>query len=303
MSPHGSKLMEFVRFLANRLLTDQQRKRIKTILAKMQQVPLKLLGVDSLIHAQKEEIERLKSRLTILDGKFNLALYGMPTIDEKYRAISVTNSFLSPFLNQYGNDTHFQNARFTDVVLDWLKKLPELSLLSRFDPKRGLAIGLDFLDALEDLFQAFPDLSQIYLNESNSKLLKISQDCWARKTQFQLEWLGTDPTTALLALSGGKLDLIVCLHRYQRLAPVEQNYFLNLVQECLTPGGIFLISTPNLLNPEIACDGYWSDCRNLRPYSASLLHQTLDSFSGKLEKVDKFPNELFWVYRKSGIYG
>src|SRR4051812_24870312 len=94
MSPHGSKFLELIRFLANRFLTDSQRKKIKNFLAKLQTIPLKLLGVEALIQAQQAEIERMKSRLTLLDGKFNIALYGLPQLENELKAMPMNSSLL-----------------------------------------------------------------------------------------------------------------------------------------------------------------------------------------------------------------
>ena len=60
-NPHGSKPIELIRFLANKLMSDSQRKKTKNFLYRLQRLPIRMLGIENLIDSQKAEIERLKS--------------------------------------------------------------------------------------------------------------------------------------------------------------------------------------------------------------------------------------------------
>jgi hypothetical protein len=265
MSPHGSKLLELIRYLANLLLTDSQRKKIKNFLARLQQIPVRLLGLEALIQSQKEEIGRLKSRLTILDGKLNIALYGMPQVTPDFRPFELSQSIL----NRYED---VKQPRPTHPIN--LKPLLIAAPLNSLQPKRALLLGsssdLGFLDF-------FPDLQEIYLNDPDH----VNQPA-ASRSHAALKTIVTTPMNALLAFEDSPFDLLICINQFQQLAPIEQIQFLTHIERQLTPGGVFLNILPNLSHPKMREDLYWSNPRNLRPYSMSLIQDAFNSSSGKL---------------------
>lgn len=303
MSPHGSKLWELCRYLANQLLTDSQRKKIKNLLFRLQRVPLKALGIEALIDAQKAEIERLKSRLTVLDGKFNIALYGLPKIQEDYRFTAMNNSLL---VNSHSNqeldrywDGVIQSRNSKEVLKEFQSSFSS-SLISGEAPRKCLILGLDLPELAKDVLEKFPKLEGFYLCDTDSAVLErtqqvVSENSFPGKTEV----LSTDLITALIALSSEQVDMILSQNRYQRLPPSEQVYFLHLVYERLKPGGVFYLSVPRLSSSEVAQDLYWMDPRNLRPYSSTLIQNMLKSFNGKCEMRQESPFYQTFIFKKS----
>src|SRR5579885_3507171 len=253
MSPHGSKLWEFTKFLANRLIPDGVRRRLKTFGAAVQRVPLKILGVDSQFERQRAEIERLKSRLVSLDGKFNLALYGVPRLDE-YRA----SLLASPLLFELPPPR--PSAAPTPPPLELEGKTPAsilfLGLNAPIDgiAPAGAASAIDpDRERLEAFRKAFPKADAA---------------------------LATDLLSGLIALADRRFDLILCLNVLHQLAPREQSQVLALAQERLSPGGMLVLDLPDLTKSEISGDLYWADERNLRPYSRQLILDVLKAKDG-----------------------
>lgn len=72
MSPHGSKLIEWIRAFANRYLSDSTRKRIKRWIQRVRLIPLQVLGLQSEIDSLREELERVKAKLNHLEGQVRL---------------------------------------------------------------------------------------------------------------------------------------------------------------------------------------------------------------------------------------
>ena len=76
MTPHGSRVIEWLRVGANRFLTDSWRKRIKGWISDVQSIPLRLLGLQSQMDQMTEELERVKARLNHLEGEIRFRQYG-----------------------------------------------------------------------------------------------------------------------------------------------------------------------------------------------------------------------------------
>jgi hypothetical protein len=307
MSPHGSKLWEMIRFLANRLLTDSQRKKIKTFAAKLQRIPLKLMGVEALIESQKTEIERLKSRLTILDGKFNIALYGLPQVKNEYKAYSLESSLLNRYQPPLGlegwSDQYLARQREKETRAQW-KKGMSLIVNSSFKPKTVFISGLDTPELILELLQEFPSLETVFLNDTSSSLMEACQnhlDELQRTASFKIEWIHSDLITPLIALGQTHLDWVISFHRLQRLSPIEQLHFLSLCHELLSEKGCLALILSNLSHPMSTQDIYWSDVRTLRPFSLGMIQNFLEQYSGDLKVIQEAgSHSLELVYRKLG---
>jgi hypothetical protein len=288
-SPHGSKFKELIRFLANRFLTDGQRKKIKNALITLQQMPVRMLGIQDLLDAQYAEIVRLKSRLTLVDGKLNVALYGMPRIDE-YRAQLLSNSLVA----QLEVPTALTSVRVGDASIDedWSRKILSAPMLDGFQPSRGLVIGLE--PGTMTLLEALPSISEM-----------VRADLEDRPDVSKGQFVQADPINALLASGEASWDLIACVHRYHLLSPQEQPAFLHLAISKLSPRGVCLIIAPDLSFDAVAHDYYWSQPKNLRPYSISHLAAMLNTFEGTHEilKQPSGGRMLAVIFRKAGTSG
>jgi chromosome segregation ATPase len=84
MTPHGSKIIEWIREGANRFLSDQTRKRIKSLIGQLQSIPVRILGIQSQLDQMTEELERVKAKLNHLEGEIRFRNYGtvLPKLGE-----------------------------------------------------------------------------------------------------------------------------------------------------------------------------------------------------------------------------
>lgn len=303
-SPHGSKLREFVRFIANVCLSDGQRKKIKGFVRALQSLPIKLFGINTIIHSQRSEIERLKSRLNILDGKLNIALYGMPGVEEEYRSSTMVKGLLclNPLplrVNQVVSE--FDSFRKWLLPENYSTSVTNLQNVNNSLPKQGLIVGLGFGGIADNWNPWLKHTDKLYLNDTNVQFIQEAEKAFQIRFPNQhQERLCTDSITALLALSDVQFDWIGDFFRFQRLPPSEQLYFLHLAQERLNPGGGLLMTLPNLNNPKVRDDLYWADSKNLRPYSITMIKDVLGSYLGTVvETVDDSALTVTILYRKA----
>ncbi len=108
-SPHGSKSWELTKYAANRMLSGPFRKKLKSLAHQLRTLPVRALGLDEIVRRQQAEIERLKSKLVLIDGKLKLALYGAPNLVD-YRPVLLSETPL-PLGDSFQNEEEDQ----TDV--------------------------------------------------------------------------------------------------------------------------------------------------------------------------------------------
>ena len=304
-SPHGSKFIELIRYLANHFLTDAQRKRIKNFIARVQLIPLKLLGIESLMQSQKDEISRLKARCVILEGKLNIAVYGMPRLPEDYRSVPI---FPPVFPMTASVAVNFPRSSDLDEALmslsveenqDERRKffltLMSRPLLEKLDPKHALLFGESDSVFSSFLLERFTQLEMLHCVGQINEKPQIGD-------KGRLSWMETDPMTGLVALSGLRFDMIYCSSSYSWLSPLEQVNFVMKVKECLNSGGVAILVLPDLSDATVMQDLYWKDSKNLRPYSLSLVKQLFEYQSGLVEVVkfagSKAESKIAVLYKK-----
>ncbi len=287
MSPHGSKFLEFARYIANNFLSDNQRKKIKALLTFAKELPQKVLGLQGTMDAQRAELDRLKSRVINLDGKLNLALWGMPVIDE-YKPYLLSN-LLSRQLEERFNSAEYQAL---------LKQINELifkgfelnsSHINLDQIKSVFIVGSPSNENLSQLINKMPQLNNISICEMNPLLIQALK---THPKKSIIESIQSDPITALTAQFGNRFDLILCFNRWQQLSPKDQIHFLLSAEEHLAQSGSLCITLPKIN------DLYWADYRNLRPYSTNLLNTILTSFDGQTYQNESQHNlEFIFVKR------
>lgn len=299
MANSGSGILDFGRFVARGLFTANQRKKIKAALVSGAEFPLRLTGLQRLLDGQRAEMDRLKSRLVVLDGKLNLALFGMPVLDE-YRPYLLSNSLVKQLDEKIGEA---QLLAELDRILSDVQKVSESTIrdlairTSGFQPQEALIVGLDLPALPVAIHSAFPSLHTSVVCDVNPLLLKRLPK--GPPTDLPMEAIPTDPLTMLISQSQRRFDLIVAFHRLHQMSPRDQVHFMLLAVQSLRPGGVLYIEIPDPANPDV----YWADYRNLRPISLSFAKSVLRGKSGELSVglVGGDSNVRHWslTFRKS----
>lgn len=247
MNPSGSKLTAYLRKSALTFTTESQRKRAKAAFFSVRTLLWKILGLNGVISQQSQEIDRLKGHSFFLEGKLNLALFGMPNISgyKAYTMSSGTINQLGLRLQKIESAFYLSRPPLPKAIQDWL-------------PTSGvvLSIGYDS-EFWKRLISSSADKKVIsdWLEEITSQ---------ASKDTAAVIISGT-PMDAILLQASGALDYLVVLSRFQQLAPLEQFGFLEEGFRALSPKGKCYLVIPSMKHGE----EYWADHRNLRPCSKS----------------------------------
>lgn len=290
VSPHGSRTWEAVRYLANKFLSDAQRKKIKNGMARLQRVPLKALGIEALVAAQEAEIERLKSRVVLLDGKLNLAMHGIPRIEEfePYRLGNAlaTQLELPPELEELA--TRLQAG---DEVAATAGEAEAIARRAEGVTSDALVIGVyalqPWIDALPRARLVFCEPLADVARRARTELARVPDPARER-----IELICTTPLTALLAQGDRRFGWIACLGRFQQLSSLEQVHFLDQAVRKLVPGGTLVLRFP-----EPSGEGYWTQPGNLRPISLRMLQEALRRLAGSFS-MESEAGSLTVVFRK-----
>jgi hypothetical protein len=261
MSVDGSPLWRASRWIAQRTLSDTVRRSVKNSFSAFQILPARIIGIARILESQAAEIRRLKSRLIILDGKFNQAIYGLP-VSPEYKAQLISSPMLSSIAEVASIQENIRKAR--EHVFPGPQNLS--SYLTHLNPESWLALGADRSKNLQEIQKAFPGINRSILIDPHSR------------AQGFTEYSQTDYLTGVLARTEQRFDLITCLDVIQRLSPLEQFHFLYQTQRLLSPRGALLISVPNLQEATVATDLYWADPLTNRSYSLSMLEQILRGY-------------------------
>jgi hypothetical protein len=275
MSLVESRFDDFIRFVARGLFTAQQRKRIKVSLVRIAEMPSRLMGLQRVLDDQRAEIDRMKSRVVVLDGKLNLAMFGLPVLDD-YRPYLISNSLLKQ-LDEKGGERQVlaeQDRLLTEVLNVNDRTLCGLAELENFAPTEALIVGLDRPTIVSTLSATFPSLENAVVCDLNPLLLERLPERSSpelEKAMLPIECFQTDPLTLLISQGRRKFDLIVVFHRLHQMSPREQLHFLLMACDSLRPRGVLYIEIPD---PSDA-GTYWADYRNLRPFSLSMVKTIL----------------------------
>ncbi len=262
-------LKKMPRVIANRFLTDGQRKKIKSRLAWVQSIPLRVFGVSRQLRSLEEQMGRLKTQLGITEGKLRIALYGMPTDKVTLETLTLRSpvnvfqfsSRASEFLNQTQKPTAAELA-WSVAWPSRLKAMPEKVL--------DLSAHADLAHFSNDI-----DVLTEFLNISSIKLLSFE------------------------AL---RLDSRLC-----ELTSKEWVVFFDQLHSVLTKvkrtESFFVLGRlPNLSAAHVFQDRYWSRAARLRFYSRTWFLELMANLDFQL--VSEYPvseNQLndsteFWEF-------
>lgn len=215
---------------------------------------------------------RLNARMSILDGKVNMLLYGAPRND----------AFALKALESADLDADL-------IAADFLSRR-ELKARDRF---REL-YSVQFKSIYKSMLRASAANSRNILSLSATHVPKIDsiRNCLKFLQTFTVvsrngifpdsnsEQIPTDPLTALKVLTDRKFDLIFCLGTLETLTPREQIQLLVRALRMLSPNGTLILQLPNLNNETIIRDQYWGNPDFLRLFSVTEIEEILLSQSG-----------------------
>jgi SAM-dependent methyltransferase len=213
------------------------------------------------------QLERLKSRQTITDGKLNLVLYG--------RA-SRTNAE-SIFAENSIHDNDEARHQMASLVLSgrgnpeklktrYLQRIDNLSKANLFDFESPIVNMLDVgcqNGLVTNLFlKKFSKIKHVV--GIDSEQMPFSENINCESNRF-IQTNAIDFANTY----NGKFDLITLVHSMQRLSPYDQYLILPLLRKSVEKNGYIYIEMLNIYEPTVLQDTFWLDPHNLRPYSIS----------------------------------
>jgi hypothetical protein len=209
--------------------------------------------------SQSEQLERLKSRTTLLESRLRLAIYGLPDTKE-FRSKLVSSELI-------WDQPPVRYSHFT----------PEASLnryRKRFEKLLGAKPQADCFD-LNYLPELHSSALRSYLGKTGSYEAVFPSDSPAEQTHLTT-LIRTTAISALLATKDGKFDLVVAIQLLETLTPEERPVALKEAFRSLKPGGSLYCELPNLSNRSVNSDLYWAQSRNIRMFSLKQLIQNLE---------------------------
>lgn len=230
-----------------------------------------------------EQVERLKWRLTRLDGRVNYALLGAPRRDDA-TAREVSHALLASRTRLRGApDLGAAPDATPELLARRLGVLGERAWPGQAALRRVLLLGPRSGGALA-LAGRWPDAAVTLVDADGS----VSHPAGPA-----LEVVATDPITALLARGGAGFDAVVALDVYQRLSPWERLAFFELAWACVGARGALYAELPNTANLEVLTDRFWRDPRHLVPVSATAVREAVEALPGaRAREVGCWEGEL-----------
>jgi hypothetical protein len=222
-----------------------------------------------------DQLERLKWRVTRLDGKVNHALLGAPRRDD-VTSREVSHALLASRVRLQGEPALPVAADVTPALV--AERLA--ALVSRGWP------APDGLSRVLLLGPRPPDAGPLLARWPAATTLLVDGE--AERTGpsgASLELLSTDPITALLGRQGAGFDAVVAVDVYQVLSPWERRSFFDLAWGCLAARGALYVECPNTAHPDVLFDTYWRHPRHLTPVSATAIREGLDALAGATTRV------------------
>ncbi len=227
-------------------------------------------AVETALAPYLEQVERLKWRLTRLDGRVSYALLGAPRRDDA-TAREVSHALLASRTRLAGGPARQPPQDATpELIAHRLRTLQDRGWPAPARLRRVLLLGAHPED-VPLLHGCWP---------AGSVTLVDGEALEAPPAAVGLEVVASDPVTALLARSGSSFDAVVALDVYQRLSPWERQAFLDLAWACVGEGGALYAEVPNTANLEVLSDRYWRDPRHLLPVSPTAIREALERLPG-----------------------
>ncbi len=227
-------------------------------------------AVEAALAPYLEQVERIKWRLTRLDGRVSYALLGAPRRDDA-TAREVSHALLASRTRLAGGPALEPSQDATpDLIARRLRVLQDGGWPAPARLRRVLLLGARPEDT--------PLLRGCW--PAGAVTLVDGEAVEAPLAAGGLEVAASDPVTALLARSGSSFDAVVALDVYQRLSPWERQAFLDLAWACVGENGALYAELPNTANIEVLSDRYWRDPRHLVPVSPTAIREALERLPG-----------------------
>lgn len=219
-----------------------------------------------------EQLERLKWRVTRLDGKLNHALLGAPRRDD-VTAQEVSHSLLAARLRLGGDAGPERGA---DATLELAAS--RLGALAGW-PAPGALRRVLVLGARR------AELGALEARWPGARMSVVDAEAERSEEVDGVEVIATDPVTALMGRRGAAFDAVVALDVYQALSPWERRAFFSIAWDTVGPGGALYAETPNTACPEVLFDTYWRSPRHLVPLSPSAIREAIEGLPDAAERL------------------
>ena len=228
----------------------------------------------------REEIERLKSRQGILEGKFRALTLGLPGKAHYHAHRLVTPALMTDVsesdlrLHAWGEQGYFA------ADCDRSSREPLLEAMAASDA-RVLAMG----------FTA-PAILTMQHARSQSAMIEWIIPFQSAANVCGVEGEECDYYTAIAARKDA-YSVILCPHMLHHLNAIEQGAFLRAAADRLARDGTLWIELPNLACRAVREDLYWADPFATRLYSATHIRRELEAKSLRVTTREADNDDVF----------
>lgn len=114
-------------------------------------------------------------------------------------------------------------------------------------------------------------LSLLTAEGFNARGCEINDEEQAGLAQEGFDVAHTDARSYLASMDSETVGAITAIHVVEHLSPDYLVDVLGLIGEKLAPGGVVILETPNVHNPEVAQYYFWLDAGHIRPWPLETL--------------------------------
>lgn len=222
---------------------------------------------------QSRELDRIKQRSIITDGKLNLLLYGKA--NSKYGEVKAQEFALSKQtqdIEDYINFTVFLRGESSE-----LKKRYHLRIQSILEKK---LLDADFISKKEllDLGAGDGHVTAVFHEIFNfSKITGVDSFLseFAVSSLKNFEYI-TANVVDYLNFSDRKPQLITANHILEHLSLSDQYNFIRKCYELLDSGGYLYIEVPNIYNYMTLTDHFWADEQHLKLFPLTAIRVLIE---------------------------